>query len=189
MRSPHRFSTMIGMPFVVVFFLSCSSRPDEALTIAQQAMEQAKEEQASEFAPGDWKSAEKAWNDAQTALKNQRYAEAAGLLVTSRIRFEKARTISKAKREEIRKEVTALQSAANKRLSGLRAEVDSLKISAKARRDLDEALRALDSVVDTLTTEVLNDQIVQARSSGQTAMQKLAEIERKVASISKKPMF
>ncbi len=188
MKRSNRFSIMLGIPFVVVCFLSCSSRPDEALILAQQAMEQAKKEQSDELAPGDWKSAEKAWNDAQTALKDQRYGEAGALLVTARSRFEKARTISKAKRDDIRKEVTALQSAANKHLSGLKDEVDLLKISGKAKQDLNEAVRALDSIVDKLNTDVLNDQVVEARTSGQTAMQKLTEVEKKIASISKKPV-
>lgn len=185
MRKLHHFSTEFLAVFLVVFFLGCASRPDEALRLAQQAMEQAKQEQASDFASGDWKSAEKAWNDAQTALKNQRYGEAAAFLTTSKSRFEKAATIAKAKREEVRKEVMAVQNAANRRLSGLRDEIASLRISARAKRDLDEAFRDVESSVDKLNTEMLNEQLVQARSSGQIAQQKLTEVEKKVASASK----
>jgi hypothetical protein len=185
MRKPHHFSIEFSALFLVVFFLGCASRPDEALRLAQQAMEQAKQEQASEFASGDWKSAEKAWNDAQTALKNQRYGEAAALLTTSKSRFEKAVTIAKAKREEVRKEAMAVQNAANRRLSGLRDEINSIRVSARAKRDFDEAFRGVESIVDKLNTEMLNEQLVQARSSGQIALQKLTEVEKKVTSVSK----
>jgi small-conductance mechanosensitive channel len=189
MRNLHHFSTEFSALFLVVFFLGCASRPDEALKLAQQAMEQAKQEQASEFASGDWKSAEKAWNDAQTALKNQRYGEAAALLTTSKSRFEKAGTIAKAKREEVRKEVMAMQNAANRRLSVLRDEINSIRVTARAKRDLDEAFRDVESIVDKLNTEMLNEQFIQAKSSGQIALRKLTEVEKKVASVSKTPIY
>jgi hypothetical protein len=189
MRSPHHFPIEFSVLFLAVFFFGCNSRPDEALKLAQQAMEQARQEQAGEFASGDWKSAEKAWNDAQTALKNQRYGEAAALLTTSKSRFEKAGTIAKAKREEVRKEDMAMQNAANRRLSVLRDELNSIRVSPRAKSDLVNAFRDVESIVDKLNTEMLNEQLVQARSSGQNALRKLTEVEQKVASVTKTPIY
>jgi hypothetical protein len=169
------------------FFLGCSSMPDEELKLAQQAMDQAKKEEAAVFASGDWTSAEKAWNEAQTSLQNQRYTDAKSHLSTSRSRYEKALKIAKANREEVRQQVMTVQTAAGKRLSVLREELASLKIPARSQKEMADSVRDLESIVDKLNTELLNEQIAQARSSGQIAMQKLGEVEKKLASIGKKP--
>ncbi len=188
MTHAHRF-LFLSLILAVFAAAGCASRPDEALKLAQQAMEQAKQVEALDFAPADWKSAQKAWDDAQIALKDQKYADAAGHLRTARSRFEKAATIAKAKREDVRKEVNMLQNAANKRIASLREEVDSTRISAKAKRDLSDGLREVEVAVEKVNTAVLNEQLVLARTSGQSALEKLNEVEKKVAAVSKRPMY
>jgi hypothetical protein len=170
-------------------FAGCASRPEEGLKLAQKAMDEAKLEQAADFAPADWKSAQKAWDDAQGALEKQRYADAASLLTTSRSRFEKARTIAKAKREQARNEISLLQTAVNKRLGLLRNELDSGAIPGRALRELKESFRKVEIAVDTFNTEMLNDQLISARSNGQKAMEELQALEKKVAAFDKRLVF
>ncbi len=188
MCSPTKSIQILSALVFFAFFLACSSMPDEELKLAQQAMDQAKKEEGAVFASADWTSAEKAWNEAQESLKNQLYADARSHLSTSRSRYEKALKIAKANREDVRQQVMAVQTAAGKRLSVLREELSSLKIPARSQKEMSDSVRDLQSMVDKLNTELLNDQIAQARSSGQIAMQKLSEVEKKVAAIGKKPV-
>jgi superfamily I DNA and RNA helicase len=177
---------VLGM-LLVVSSLGCASRPDEALKLAQTAMEQAKQEQAADFAPSDWKSAQKAWDDAQAALARQRNSEAAALLTTCKIRFEKARAISKAKRDDVRKEVSLMQSTVNTRFSALKDSVSKSRLTGKAQKDLTQSCQDVETAIDKFNTEVLSDQLIQARTSGQVALGKLNEAERKLIQLTKGP--
>jgi hypothetical protein len=167
--------------------MSCASRPDEALKLAQTAMEQARQEEAADFAPGDWKSAQKAWDDAQTALARQRYSEAERLLTTCRSRFEKARGISRAKRDDARKEIVLIQNNVNTRLGVLKQNISRSRLSGKAQKDIAQSCQEVEAAVDKLNTEVLNDQLIKARASGQAALGKLNEVEKKLGPLPKGP--
>jgi hypothetical protein len=187
MCSPCKSIQISSVLVFFAFFLGCSSMPDEELKLAQQSMDQAKKEEAAVFASGDWTSAEKAWNEAQTSLKNQRYSDAKSHLSTARSRFEKALKIAKANREAVRQQVMTVQTSAGKRLSVLREVLASSKIPARSQKEMSDSVRDLESMVDKLNTELLNDQIAQARSSGEIALQKLGEVEKKMAATGKKP--
>jgi len=189
MKYLRRFPAEFALLFLAISSLSCASRPDEAIKLAQTAMQEAQQEQASDFAPGDWKSAQKAWDDAQTALTKQRYGEAATLLATSKSRFEKARTIAKAKREEVRKNVSTMQNTVNTRLNVLKNNISKSKLSGKSLRDLNDSCREVEAAIDRFNTEVLDDKLIQARSSGQVALQKLNEVEKKLAPSTKSPIY
>ena len=110
------------------WFLGCASRPEEAIREAQQAMDEARAVQAPNFAPGDWKSAQDAWDAAQAALAKQSYGQASSHLMQAKSRFEKARNIARAKRDDVKKEVGTLQSAVNKRFSAAKDLFASGKI-------------------------------------------------------------
>ncbi len=176
-----RFPAEIGVLLFVVSMLGCASRPDEALKLAQDAMDAAKQESAADFAAADWKSAEKAWNDAQTALSSQRYTEAATLLTTARSRFEKARTIAKAKRDVVSQEVSMVQNTVNTRLSALKNRFEASKVTGKPKKELGDSLGDLELAVDKFNSEVLNGKLIEARASGQTALQKLNELEKSLS--------
>ena len=183
MKRPQIFLSGLLVLLLIAFCPGCASRPDEALNAAQTAMENAEQEHAADFAPGDWKSAQEAWTSAQAALSAQRYSEAAALLATSKSRFEKAGTIAKAKRDDVRKEVTLIQHTANTRLSALKQHIAAKRLSARAQKDLEQAFKDAETSIETLNTEVLNDQLIQARASGQTALAKLNDVEMKLNSL------
>jgi hypothetical protein len=185
MKRLHPFLAGFSALLLILCCVSCASRPDEALKQAQAAMEEARQEEAADFAPGDWKSAQKAWDDAQTALTRGRYSEAAALLTTSRSRFEKARTISKAKRDDVRKEVLLVQNTVNTRFSVLKQNISTTRLSGKAQKDLAQCCQEVESSIDKLNSEVLNDHLIQARTLGQAALGKLNEAETKLHSLTK----
>lgn len=189
MKQLQHFPAGVFALLLVVSSLGCASRPDEALKLAQTAMEQARQEQAADFAPRDWKSAQKAWDDAQAALAKQRHSEAAALLTTCKSRFEKARTISKAKRDEVRKEVSLMQNTVNSRFSALKDGVSKSRLSGKVQKDLTQSCQDVGAAIDRFNTEVLNDQLIQARSSGPVALGKLNEVEKKLIHLTKGKAF
>ncbi len=186
MEHQQGFPAGLAALLLVVSSLSCASRPEEQLKVAQTAMEQAMQEEATDFAPSDWKSAQKAWDGAQAALANQRYSEAATLLTTCRSRFEKAQTISKAKRDDVRKEVRLTQNAVNTNFSALKERISKSRLSGKAQKDFTPSLQDLEAAIEKLDSEVLADHVAQARSSGQAALVKLAEVEKKLDSLTKR---
>ncbi len=189
MKHLQRFTAGLSALLLVLSTLSCASRPDEALKLAQAAMEQARQEQAADFAPSDWKSAQKAWDDAQAALAKQRYSEAAALLTTCKSRFEKAKTISKAKRDDARNEVSVLQNAVNTRFNVLKDSLGKSRLSGKALKELTQSCQDLEVAVGKFNSEVLADQLIQAKSSGQAAIARLAEIEKKLGPPAKGQAF
>jgi hypothetical protein len=183
MKRPQILFSALLVVLLIASCLGCASRPDEALKAAQTAMENAEHEHAADFAPGDWKSAQEVWTEAQAALAAQRYSEAAALLATSKSRFEKAGTIAKAKRDDVRQEVTLVQHTANTRLGALKQTVDAKRLSGRAQRDLAQALKDAEESIEKLNTEVLNDQLLMARTSGQTALERLNDVEKKLNSL------
>jgi len=180
MKHLQGFPAALSALLLVLSCLSCASRPDEALKLAQAALEQAKQEQAADFAPSDWKSAQEAWDDAQAALAKERYSEAAALLTTCKSRFEKARTISKAKRDDVRREVGLMQNAVNMRFNVLKNNLSKSRLSGKALKELTQSFQDLEVAVDKFNSEVLADQLIQAKSSGQAVLTRLAEVEKKL---------
>jgi hypothetical protein len=189
MNNLQRLLAPAGIFFLVVTLAGCASRPEEGIKLAQKAKDEAEREQAADFAPADWKSAQKAWDDAQAALEKQSYSEAASLLTTSRSRFEKARTIAKAKREQARNELSLLQTAVNRRLGVLRNGLESGAIPAKTLRALRDDFQKVEVAVETFNTEMLNDQLLQAKSDGQKAMEELQKLEKQVAALDKRLIY
>ena len=187
MKYIHRCVAAFGALLPVVFCLSCASRPDEAIKLAQTAMDEAKQVQASDLAPGDWKVAQKAWDDAQEALSKQQYPRAASLLATAKSRFGKAQAIAKANGEAVGKEVNALQNTVNKRLTSLRSSLATTRASSRTMADLKQICQEAESASSKFNDEVLGGQLIKARASGQAALQKLQAAEKLLLSASKRP--
>ncbi len=170
-------------------FLGCASRPEEAIKQAQKAMDEARQEQAADFAPGDWKSAQEAWDEAQAALGQQSYSDAKGHLARAKSRFEKARNIARAKREGVRNDIGALQSAVNQRFAAAKELFGSGRIKGKALNALKEPYRETEAAVERVNTEMLNDRLLQAQSEAKVAMQKLNDLQKKLAAVDKRLGF
>ncbi len=171
------------------WFLGCASRPEEAIKQAQKAMDEAKQEQAADFAPGDWKSAQAAWDEAQAALAKQSHGDAATHLVQAKNRFERARNIARAKRDDVRKDAGVLQSAVNQRFAAAKELFGSGRIKGKALNALKEPYQETEAVVEKVNGDMLNDRLLEAQTGAKAAMQKLDELQKKMASLDKKLAF
>ena len=157
---------------------SCSSEPVEQLQLAQKAMEQAKVERAEEFAPTDWKTAQQAWQDAHSLMSKQKYSEAGPLLLRAKSRFEKARDIARAKREDLRREIDGMQKTLDTRYASLKAGIESSKISSSARKSLNETCRGIDQEIEKTKAQFDQGEYSQARSMVLTVMRRVYEAEK-----------
>lgn len=183
MKSLRSFSYRPGillLILVVMFAISCASRPDAELQLAQQAMEEAQALQAADFAAADWQDANKIWDEAQTALADESYGNARALLVTAKTRFEKAASIAKSNREMVLQEVQALQTPLNQGLISLKSSVAAARLSAAARKEIEQAAGEVESAIQEFNAQMDQGELAKARISGQEAMKKLNEVQMRL---------
>jgi hypothetical protein len=174
--------------FVVLSLISvgCTSKPDEQLQLAQKAMEQAKEQHAEEFAQTDWKTAQQAWEDAQSLIAKQQYAEAGSLLLRARSRFEKARDIAKSKREDLRREIENNRKTIDARYGSLKSAISAAKLPSGAKRSLDESCGDIDKEIEKLKAEFDQGEFTQAKYTTQTTLRRVYEAEKEFEKSGKK---
>jgi hypothetical protein len=166
--------------------VGCASKPTEQLQLAQKAMEQAKEQHAEEFAAADWKTAQQAWEDAQSLIAKQSYGEAASLLLRAKSRFEKARDIAKAKRDDLRREVENNRKTINVRYEGLKSSMAAAKFPPAARKSLGESCGEIDKAIQKLQKEFDQGEYSQARYTAQTTLRQVYEAEKELEKSGKK---
>ena len=175
----------LSVPLFVAF-AGCSSKPTEQLELAQKAMDQAKEQHAEEFAQADWKNAHQAWEDAQSLIAQQKYAESGSLLLRAKSRFEKARDIAKSKREDLRREIDGLQKTIDTRYGSLKSGLSAAKLSPAVKKSLDESCGSIDKAIQKLRTEVEQGEYTQAKYTAQTTMRQVYEAEKEIEKAGKK---
>lgn len=182
MKSLRSLPYVLSILLLVLASMSCASRPDAELQLAQTAMEEAQAQQAADFAAADWQDAMQVWNEAQTALTSQSYSNAKALLITAKTRFEKVGSIAKAKRESVLQEVQVLRTTLNKGLDSLKSSIATSRLSANGRKELNDAASAVEAAIMQFNSEMDKGDIAKARTSGQDAMKKLNEVQLKLVS-------
>ena len=160
----------------------CSSRPEEQIKLAEKAMEEAKEQRAEEFAQSDWESAQQVWEQAQSQLKNQRYGEAGTLLLRAKSRFEKARDIAKAKRDEVLREVQGLQKAIDLRYKTLKTDVENsgARLSPRRKKSLEDSFKDIDKGIEKVKADIEAGEYPEARTTAQITIRQVYEAEKEL---------
>lgn len=169
-----------------VTFSGCSSKPVEQIELAQKAMDEAKEQHAEEFAQADWKNAQQAWEDAQTLIAKQKYADAGTLLLRAKSRFEKARDIARSKREDLRREIDGMQKTIETRYGSLKTAMAAAKLPPTIKKSLDESCGSIDKAIEKLRTELGQGEYSQAKYTAQTTMRQVYEAEKEIEKAGKK---
>jgi hypothetical protein len=175
------------LPFLVAVLLAvlgfgCSSRPEQEIKAAQDAMKEADTQHASEFAAAEYQEAKQSWDDAQAALSGSRYGEAKPLLLKAKVHFVQAGELAKAKRDRILAEAKSLQSTIDVRYESLKGLIQGSKksLSAKASKSLDDLGLEIDQGIDKIKTEIQQGEYALAKVSAQKAMAKVEEAERQL---------
>lgn len=160
----------------------CSSPPDEQMSLAQKAMDQAKEQHAAEFAPTEWRNAESAWQQARSLYDKQGYGEAGTLFVTAKSRYEKARNVAKSKRDAVLRDVQGLEKTIDLRYKTLKTGIENsrARLSAARQKSLDETCKSLDTAIERLKTEIEQGEYTAAKTTAQTTVRMVYEGEKEL---------
>src|SRR5437867_2584104 len=173
-------STLLG--FSLFFLGACSSKPDEQMSLAQKAMEQAKEQHAAEFASSEWKSAEQAWDQAKQLYAKERYGEAGSALLTAKSRFEKARTVAKSKRDAVLRDVENMRKTIDLRYQSLKSNLSAAapRLPSDRKKSLEEAGKEIDKSIDKLKGDLEQGDYTAARTTAQVTMRQVYDAEKEL---------
>jgi hypothetical protein len=166
--------------------IGCASYPEEQLKQAQAAMDEVLKLQPEAFAAGDWQDAKKTWDDAQALLAQQKYSQAAPLLITAKSRFIKAGQIAKDQREAILQQVTQAQQDINLRHAGLRSDLAAARLSAQVRKSLEECCQQVQQQIDKLNTEIGQGDLLKAQATAKETLKLVYEGQLKMEAATKK---
>ena len=176
-----------GVLFALVC-IGCASYPEVQLKDAQAAMDEVLKLQPETFAAGDWQDAKKIWDDAQALLSQQKYGQAAPLLVTAKSRFAKVGEIVKTKREAILKEVTQAQQDINVRVAGLRSDLAAARLSGSVRKGLDDCCQQVQQQIEKLNAEIDQGELLKAQTTAKETLKLVYDGQLKMeAAIKKHP--
>jgi hypothetical protein len=164
----------------------CASYPQQELSEAQAAMDQAKEQQAEVFAAANWADAEKAWTEGQSLLTQQKYSLAKTSLMRAKSRFEKAADIAKSKREQVLTDIKNDQHTANTRFAAMKAQFSEARLPASVRKDLEACCQELERQVEQLNSEIMGKDLVKAQATAKETLSKVYEAELKLQAALKK---
>lgn len=170
MTNSFRFSIVFCV-FLGLWCFGCASRPDEQLKLATDAMNQAIEQRAEQYAPGDWKSAKEIWDQANDQLAKQNYASAATSLVTAKARFTKARDIAKSERESTLKQVKDIQASIEIQYATFKAGMTNPKTPAAAKKQIQTACADIDKRIGIVASLLDQGGYIEAKTAAQETLQ------------------
>ncbi|HYK88373.1 MAG TPA: DUF4398 domain-containing protein [Acidobacteriota bacterium] len=184
MNKSHRNLITLGLVLALCCF-ACG-KPTEQIALAQKAMDQAKEQRAEEFAAKEWNDAMQAWNQAQAALAKDSYSESSAALLKAKTRFEKARDLAKGRREELLKEVTGLQKTIDIRYTAVKSSLETAKLSAKQKKDIEESCNDIDQSIEKLKAQIKSGDLAPAKFTGGTTLRAVYDIQQQLQGDGKK---
>ncbi len=165
MMNSCRFPVLVGAILCLSCF-GCASRPDEQIKLAQDAMNQAIEQFADQYAPGDWKGAKDLWDQGQAQVAQEQYASAAETFLRAKARFLKATEVAKAERESMHKQVMDILANIDARYSGFKAGV-----APAAKKEFMAASADIDKRIADVKSLMTQGDYIQAKTLGQQALQ------------------
>lgn len=180
-----RSSLILGFLAALVC-AGCASYPQQELSEAQAAMDQAKEQQADVFASANWADAEKAWAEGQSLLGQQKYSQAKVSLARAKSRYTRAAEIAKSKRDHVLTDIKNAQHTANTRFAAMKVRFSEAKLSAPARKELEACCQELERQVEKLNSEIMGKDLAQAQATAKETLSKVYDAELKLDAALKK---
>ncbi len=162
-----------------VFLAACSGRPEAQIARTEQAMQQAKDEHAQEFAPDDWGPADEAHSQAQTLLEQKKWVQAGPLLLKAQTGFQKARDVAKRKRADFIRDVQSTQGTALDRCKTIREfyKVNLSRIPSPRRKGLEDACNAFDEKLAKVTSQLDQGQFQDAKTLAGTTLTEVLQTQ------------
>ncbi len=167
--------------FLGLFITGCASRSDLQLDVARTAMEQARTQNATEFAPVDWDKGMTDWNMAMALVHMNRYAEAKSVLVEAAANFKRARDIAQNRRDGVIREVTGLRADINNQYANLKVQLGRAGLPPTLRKRMENSLPWLDIVIKEMDNSLQEQLYLQAREEGHTALGVIYDEQKELA--------
>ncbi len=156
--------------FLSMFLVGCGSKKDLQFADARAAMEQARAQNATEFAPIDWDKGMTDWNMAMALVHMDRYTEAKAVLVEATANFNRANEIAQNRRDGVVREVTELRTNIGDQYAALKQAVQQKGLPEILRKRVENSLPWLDIVVKEMDNNIQNQHYLLAREEGYTAL-------------------
>jgi hypothetical protein len=179
MINSYRFAVPICVCLGLVAY-GCASRPDEQIQLAEDAMKQAVDQHAEQYAPGEWKSAQEAWDQAQAQLSQEQFASAATSFVTAKARLLKAAEVAKEERESMQKQVADLQAIIDTNYAELKTGATPARLAGGLRKEYETALADVDKRIALVRTQMEQGDYITAKANAQGALQAIDFIAKKL---------
>ena len=167
--------------FLGMFLVGCGSKKDLQFADARAAMEQARSQNAAEFAPMDWDKGMTDWNMAMAFVHMDRYVEAKAALVDAAANFNRAREISRNRRDGVIREVRELRTNIGNQYSDLKQAVQQKGLPTILRKRVENSLPWLDIVVKEMDNNIQNQHFLLAREEGYTALGVIYDEQKELA--------
>ncbi len=163
---------------LVLLCYGCASRPDDKITAATDAKNQAIEQRAEQYAPEEWKSAEEIWNKAQGELNKESWSAAGASLETARARYIKARDVAKDDRESVLTTVRGIQSDIDGSYSAFKAA--GSKLTGANKKDFTAACADIDKRIAIVKSLLEQGGYLEAKTAGQETLQAISFHQKKL---------
>ncbi len=175
MKSSKVFCVGFSLLILLVCYGCGVGNYQEEMTLAQQAMDEAKSIRTEDLAPADWEEAVQAWDQAQAAIVENKSPKT--LLLRAKSRFEKAHKIALARREILSKEVQEMQSTIDNRYSELKITLAGARLNRNVRSQVETLATDIDETQSVLTSLILDEDYVKARATAEEVQQKIYDAQ------------
>lgn len=167
------------LPILALFVAGCSGPPTSDIERAQNAMDQAKAQNADLFATEEWSDAETSWNEAQDMIAAKQYRQSIPKLLKAQQGYQKARDIAKGRKEAEIKLIEGDQKASELRNNTLKENIAAAtRLSAARRKELEDICKSVDENVAKVTALLDQGSYSEAKTLASNTMREVYEAEQ-----------
>ena len=130
MKNSIRFFVCFSL-LALLGLLACGENSELEMKQAQLSMDQAKNLHADDLAPTDFQEAQRIWNEAQSAVKQGKPAQA--LFLRAKSHFDKTAQIAKSRRETLSRELNDMQLTISSGLDKMKTALEKKQMAPKAQ--------------------------------------------------------
>jgi hypothetical protein len=158
----------------------CGSRSDASLQLTAKAQQQARDAQAATLAPADWTAAEQTHHRALDMIERKHHREANALLLKSKVGYERARDIARAKHDELVREIEGLRRTAELRCKNLDGWIETAgpKLPGARRDDLERACRQIHEKLALISEQIERDEFSEAKQLADLVLREVWQAEQ-----------
>lgn len=175
MKSSTGFFICLGLLILLVCSSCGSGNYKEKMNAAQQAMDEAKSIRTEDHAPADWEEAVQAWDQAQTAVKENKPAK--NLFLKAKSRFEKAAKIAESRRTAMSREVVDMKASIDARFARLKSDFEEAGLKRSVRNKLQPVFTEMDEGCARLGSLIEEGDYLEAKTVAQDVGKKILNAE------------